>query len=622
MGRGEEILRRVGESAGGERRHMGPGVPAGQGDRLIPRRSGARRIALADGVIVLAFGLLALMHHLGRWGGGYPFSATGDFTYLDGDAAQIASFAAAWDHPDLFRGDEVLSDQGTFRIYSTIHIPILRGLARLVGDYGGAFVSLLSLHVLTQALGFYVLGRVLFRRRYWATLLAVVTLMPVELNLGEYWGIYRDPLPRSSFQALLPYVLAAAFRWRSEPRRWPWLMVAAGALIYVHPVSAPAWGFALWLGLWPFHPQSWSVGKRVRTMLLLGALFLGVTFPFLGHYLRNHAHGRPPEGISAEAVYKVMALRYDTGFLDLPKGLRDFVGLWRDEWLYWAWAGAGFVLLMLWLRRDDRRSVSLVGLWTAGLLIVSVAIPVTEQAILRAYGLLPVELDLIRGVRYIVPLMLLFCLWPLSEGARKLEGSHVGRWAACAPAAVGALLVAVWIDWHQPDQILHAARCWTEGKIVCVEWPENERDWRPVLTELVEALEAVRRDTPPGSTILNTDYASTDYGLEIRYRALRPVVWTWKDGGILGYSNHAALIEWYGRYQGLGAAKAEKSPEAQVRKLLALARSSGAQYVFVELTWRPGVASVLNSFRAEVIWSNKSFALLKAGTPLAGDTVW
>src|SRR5437870_715799 len=209
-----------------------------------------RAITLADGVIVLAFGLLALIFYLGRWGGAYPF------VFLESDAANIAGFAAAWDHPELFQGDELLGDQRNFGIYSTIHIPLIRALAKLTGDYGTAFIFLLGPHVFIQALGFYILGRVLFQSRYWATLLAIVTMMPVWLNLGEYWGIYDDPLPRVSFQALLPYLLAGTFYWRSNPAVWPWLLGFAGALIYVHPVSAPGWILAVWLGMWAFQPVS------------------------------------------------------------------------------------------------------------------------------------------------------------------------------------------------------------------------------------------------------------------------------------------------------------------------------------------------------------------------------
>ncbi|MGH2395803.1 MAG: hypothetical protein ACRDFW_02205, partial [bacterium] len=98
------------------------------------------------------------------------------------------SFAVARDHPEFFSGDSVLGDSRNVSVYPTIHIPIIRGLARVTGDYGMAFISLLGVHVFLQALGFYLLGLVIFQSRYWGALLAVLTLMPVYITLPEFWG--------------------------------------------------------------------------------------------------------------------------------------------------------------------------------------------------------------------------------------------------------------------------------------------------------------------------------------------------------------------------------------------------------------------------------------------------
>ena len=95
-----------------------------------------------------------------------------------------------------------------------------------------------------QLLGFYFFGRVLFRSRFWALLLALLTAMPfLDVGVGEIWGIWRDALPRISFQTVLPYLLTLVVLWRSQPRRWPWLMILAGLMVYLHSVSTPAWAW-------------------------------------------------------------------------------------------------------------------------------------------------------------------------------------------------------------------------------------------------------------------------------------------------------------------------------------------------------------------------------------------
>ena len=44
-------------------------------------------------------------------------------------------------------------------------------------------------------------------------------------ELPVYWGINWDTRPRFGFQALLPFLLAAALAWRHRPRRWPLVML-------------------------------------------------------------------------------------------------------------------------------------------------------------------------------------------------------------------------------------------------------------------------------------------------------------------------------------------------------------------------------------------------------------
>jgi hypothetical protein len=114
-----------------------------------------------------------------------------------------------------------------------------------------------------QLSGFYLLGRVAFASRLWSLVLAAVAAVTLHLPLGEIWGLWPDALPRVS----LPFLLAAAYRWRSHPPAWPWLMLAAGALTYVHPVSSPAWALAVWLGFLPFLPAEWPLSRRAAQLL-------------------------------------------------------------------------------------------------------------------------------------------------------------------------------------------------------------------------------------------------------------------------------------------------------------------------------------------------------------------
>ncbi len=233
-----------------------------------------------DMLAFVSFILMGAWYCLARLEANYPT------VILSGDGGNIASYAAAQDHPDWFISDPALGEANNTGIYATIHIPFIRFFQPFVGDYGLAYTLLVFPNTTLQLLGFYFLGRVLFKNRLWAYLLSFITAMVViNIGLGEIWGVWRDALPRVTFQALLPFLLACSLLWKDNPRYWPLLMVFSGLLVYVHPISAPAWGLAIWMGLWLCNPKKWTWKKRILGMLGLGILFLVVMLPFILNYL-------------------------------------------------------------------------------------------------------------------------------------------------------------------------------------------------------------------------------------------------------------------------------------------------------------------------------------------------
>ena len=150
--------------------------------------------------------------------------------------------AAALDHPENFQRDTMMNDSANFDFYATLQTPLARLLEPLVGDYGVAFMLPQLPLVFIGLLGFYVLGRVLYRDRLVALLLAASCLITIKIKLlSTYWGISSWTTARDWFQAFLPFVLAGAIYYRKRPYMWPLVMVGMGLLIYCHPVSTPAW---------------------------------------------------------------------------------------------------------------------------------------------------------------------------------------------------------------------------------------------------------------------------------------------------------------------------------------------------------------------------------------------
>jgi O-antigen/teichoic acid export membrane protein len=533
-----------------------------------------------DWLAVLIFVTFAGFYFLGRLQANYPV------VLLTGDGGNIASYAAAMDHPDWFRNDPVLGDSNNIGIYATIHIPWIRALVHLTGDYGLAYAWMVFPQTFLQLLGFYILGRVLFKNRFWAFLLAFLTAMTViNIGLGEIWGVWQDPLPRVTFQALLPFLLALVLVWKDRPRRWPWLMVFAGSLVYVHPISAPAWGLAIWLSLWLFIPNEWNWWRRILVMLGLGFLFLAAITPFAINYLSYR--GRD-QGADYATVMTILQAYSPANLLNVPAALGSF--LWNmTRNLLIPVTLTGFIATWL-LKKKDRTLVKAVLLWMAGLVITSILIPFAERMVEQQLHILPLETELVRCIRYFVPLFLLFWLWPLAELAPRRVA-----------LVLGIVLFAFWGATNRPAvrDLFQAASCLTKGRLVCTA-P------RPIEDLLI----TLRNQTQPGEGVLffNEDSAYTSQTLSVRYAALRPMVYTARDSGLLSYADRSALPAWLEITKQWESLRATPDAQERLEGLVPLAASLNADYLVIDFQV---AAEILDNLPVTVLLQNNDYILLK-----------
>jgi O-antigen/teichoic acid export membrane protein len=540
-----------------------------------------------DGLAVVTFLVFAGLYFLGRLQGNYPV------VILTGDGGNIASYAAALDHPDWFKNDPALGDANNIGIYATIHIPLIRALERLTGDYGQAYSWLVFPQTFLQLLGFYILGGVLFKNRFWAFILAFITAMTViNIGLGEIWGVWQDALPRVTFQSLLPFLLALVLVWMDHPGRWPWLMVFAGLLVYVHPISAPAWGFAIWLSLWLLHPKGWNWQRRLLVMLGLGALFLAAITPFAINYLSYRGRDQSAD---YNTVMTILQVYSPANLLNIPAAARNF--LWNGTRSLLLPVGlSGFVVIWL-LKKDDRTQVKVVLLWMAGLFITSIVIPIGERMIEQQLHFLPLETELVRCIRYFVPLFLLFWMWPLAELAPRLVNPQARR----VVVALGIVLFGFWGVTNRPalGDMFQAASCFTKVKLVCAS-P------RPI-DDLIGAL---RTETQPGEGVLffNEDTTYTSQTLSVRYEALRPLVYTLRDSGILGYSNRTALPGWLATTDQMQSLRNTADPQVRLGRLVPLAVNLKADYLVIDFEVVP---DALANLPVTVLLHNEGYTLLK-----------
>jgi hypothetical protein len=540
-----------------------------------------------DWLVALAFLGFAGLYFLGRLQGNFPV------VILTGDGGNIASYAAALDHPGWFTSDPVLGNSNNIGVYATIHIPLIRLLNHLTGDYGFAYAWLVFPETFLQLLGFYILGRVLFKNRFWAFLLAFITGMTViNIGLGEIWGVWQDALPRLTFQSLLPFLLALVLVWKDRPERWPFLMFFSGLLVYVHPISAPAWGFAIWLGLWLVHPKGWIWSRRILVMLGLGLLFLLPIIPFAINYLSYNMRG---QGADYSTVMAVLQTYSPVNLLNPLNALGSF--LWNmTRNMLLPVALIGFTVSWLLLKKD-RTSIKVVLVWVAGLFFTSILVPLVEGVIERQFHILPLETELVRCIRYFVPVMLIFWLWPLVELAPRLGK----RQARASVIGLGILLVGFWGATNRPavGDMLQAATCLTKGHLVC-------SSPRPIDNLIV----SLRTQTQPGDGVLffNEDPAYTSQTLSVRYEALRPLVYTSRDSGILGYADRSALPAWLMITKQWEALRAKTDPQERLKGLVSLAGTLKAEFLVVDFDVPP---QIFTNLPATLLVKENGYFLLK-----------
>jgi hypothetical protein len=501
--------------------------------------------------------ILSLLYQIAIYNGQNPY------VFLGEDAANIAAFTAARENPEFFRQDALLAHPENFRFYQTVHLYFLPWLKSILGDYGTAFISTLGATVFLQLLGFYLLGWLLLRDRLLAVLLAIVSLSHVRLNmLSDYWGFFADPLPRSSFQAFLPFLLSAAYYWRQQPRFWPGVMALAGLGMYIHPVSAPIWGVAIWLGFLVYLPASWSWVKKILVLVGVGMIYVISIAPFAFNYFIYHS---PSLTLAYQQVWEIVASCFCPSYLDIFSTLIKF---FTDPLLVWLFFCLLVSTLYLSRRYPEKRLPGLLSAWLGGILLTAVIIPIADQTVSRVLQRIPFELDLIRGLRFIIPLSLIATFLALATWRPYARGFG-GRW----PFLVFALILLIGT---QKGTISPLFRNWKQAGF----WQTS-----PMQGDLQEALEFLRcQSTARGSVLSLLPRHQT---LAIRYYSLKSLAFSFKDGPTFAYANHTSLLAWQENALKLRQFLTAPLAAKQITELMYFAQHLGAAWVVLPQTSIP-----------------------------------
>jgi hypothetical protein len=558
-------------------------------------------------LIVFLFLLLSMFLTLGRVG-----TAFDSFALITPDLGVYASFAAAQDTPELFTRDPFLSNEKNINSYNMIMVPLIKALKNVFGNYGTACAFLLPFFLFIHLTGYYVLGVSIFKNP-WAGLLVALLLSTPTLTSYDYWGLILDAVPRFLYQGLIPFLLALSI-WRGQDLRWwPLILGGVGLLNYVHPLSTPSWTVAIALALWFSAPKTglWEKARMLGLALVVLVLILA---PFIFNYVQSTIV-ETSDVIGYDQTIAILQERFAT--MDNPNPVSALAAFFSGRqgmdidpiwYLIWLLGIAGIVFGLI-RYKDGVVNIHLrqIASWLVGILFVSGFVPMFEQLIFAYLRRIPPEFEILRTLRYLAPLILLAAFHALWLGKDQLRerGILSPKASQYLFASASIVLLTLWgmsSEGLRPEfrgAVKQNISCWLQGKVVC-PLPQGSMDF-------IGVMDAVREKTPVGSRIF-----SEGQEVAIRYYALRPLVFTYKDGAPLAYTDQQQLLVWSEQSKTMEElAFLRKFPfrrKALVKGIVELAHETQSEYLILQ---EPYDAGLDYPEQLSLIYTNSHYSLYK-----------
>jgi len=521
--------------------------------------------------------------------------------FLGGDAANIVSFALARNHPDWFQKDFLLSDPQNFAIYFQWHVFYTQWLEPLTGNATLAFLSLLPPTILVYLGGLYFFGRVFFENAGWSiafTVLNALSATPLFLPIDDI-GIQTDPLPRTLFHGCLLFLLGGLWMWREKPKRWLVLAAGLGGLVYIHAVSTPVWLLAFLLSFLFLLPKHWPKGKRLLWLVGFFLVVFLTAIPFGLNYLQNTVTNRAlPDGVSYAEFMQIFREYYNTPeFHHMPP--RILMGILRKLTEVGLLPLGILGAFLTWRAKASYRTqLYLVLIWLIVILFISVFVPTVEKIIEQRLEILPLQTELVRGLRFLRFLLSILVILGL-----KVAYEHKNKQPLVLFLILLILSFLIIRLYNNPSTL---ALISTPKTIYCIT--EQKRIFCQRRSTFREVFEFLRHQTPIDAAVFFTPKPTDTSALAVRYMAYRSLVYSWKDRG-LGFTQPQKLLEWYDSYSQIAQYKTStrwlsKNPEQFWDFLKVL----GANYLVV-----PGKCTsskqAPNNSQIELIFKNADYSI-------------
>jgi hypothetical protein len=341
-------------------------------------------------------------------------------------------------------------------------------------------------------------------------------------------------------------------------------------------------------------PNAYDTRRKLLKMFKMGLILALALLPYVSIYLAYHKGGR--SGSDYDLVYYILTNYFPYDLLNIPAAVRILFNATSQHGLLW-FGLIGLVLTFL-LFRSERSRLKQMLTWVAGIAFVTILIPFVEQSIERALRLIPLQTELMRGMRYLIPFLFIFGFYPLAE----LTNRALRTWIVRTVFVAGTILTLSWLIINPPYPFIETPKvlqCWSTGQFIC-----------PTDTDYADALTHIRNDTPENAkfVVFLTNRWS---GIEVRYLGLRPMAYAYKDRGQLAFTNLEALQTWYyflRRENAIYSRNISPTLDLQQERMINFALDAEANYMLTDFSFPPDVQKKLS---ISSVYQNKTYTILK-----------
>lgn len=441
---------------------------------------------------------------------------------IDSDLATYAQSMAGVAHPELFQEDPVLHSQNAasyiWNLQSSLAWHLMPDENYAVGllRAGGCVIFLFFV-------SWYCLGRWLFKNRLHAVLLSLLAGITVWVGCGTFWGVtHSDPVPRVMHSALWPWMLMLAIAAYDRASLRPIAMFVAGLGMWLHGVSALNTGAMFFTAFFFHRPKNLYLREHFGLLFLSCLAFL---IPVLFFLWPSLGQGRAFTQEELATFQELFLLRWHEDYGDIWETLSDLFSIYHHE-SYLLYAGIVTTIYCMSLENKKIRTLSrMIPSFVIGIACVFI-FSVLETKYAGSFGRLPMGHELVRGIKFLIPLSWLmicavFCIW-----LSRLPG-------VVSFIFVLVVLIAI-LSISQDKQYIAAQYALSEITGINLPLTKDARLLKKEAAITREAVEKVHKIVPRGELVS----AHEDCMMAIRYIALRPLQFLFKDAYVYYYSKN------------------------------------------------------------------------------------